>query len=583
MLTEIRLTNFRKFESYVISCKKGNVLVGPNNAGKSGIIEALRILDNCIRLTKRKVPYSIQVPSGDVLDGFLIPESSIDVELSHSSHNYIDSPSIIEYKIANGTKAIVIIKRDEQVKFLLDGGGPRINSVSKVQKYFPLELTIVPTLGPLEREESFVQDETIKKSISKKTSSRHFRNVWYRKTQTEFDNFAVDVASAWPDISIQKPERNIGDRSLLEMFYSENRYDREVRWAGFGFQIWLQILTHLSRAGSGSVVVIDEPDIYLHPEIQKKLLRLLRERFSQFIMATHSVEIINEADEMEVVSINSKYKNAKRIKSEEDYNNIRIYVGSSTNSDFARVAKAKKVVFVEGEDRKIMQMLARRLNFPALAASTVPFVKLGGFQGWEKALGAVWAFKEILDLDIEVFCLFDSDYRCSDEIKSFEQKICSAGLQCKVLGRKEIENYFLDFDILHDSANKRSKEKSKNELDKNFLYEILDDITGKIKSRVFAQRGMKAVDYFKSIGDKRDAATISQLIHEETEMLWADITTRLHICPGKEVLSELNSRLQASGLGSLTMRMISEHIKAEKFDRDFFSVLSELDSFCQLK
>ncbi|WP_426228035.1 ATP-dependent nuclease [Pararhizobium sp. DWP3-4] len=577
MLTEIRLTNFRKYENYIVSCKKGNVLVGPNNAGKSGIIEALRILDNCIRITRRKKPIPIQMPNGDVGDGFLILESAIDVELSHSSHNYIDAPSILEYKISNGTKAIIVIRRDEQVQFILDGGGPRINSIAKFQKYFPLELTIVPTLGPLEREEVYVQDDTIKKSISRKTSSRHFRNVWYRKTQEDFDVFATDVSSAWPDISIQKPERNIGDRSLLEMFYSENRYDREVRWAGFGFQIWLQILTHLSRAGADSVVVIDEPDIYLHPEIQKKLLKLLRDRFSQFIMATHSVEIINEADEMEVVSINSKYKSAKRIKSEEDYNNIRIYVGSSTNSDFARVAKTRKVVFVEGEDRKVMQILARRFDLHSLSASAVPFVKLGGFQGWEKALGAVWAFKEILDLDIEVFCLFDSDYRCSEEIKSFEEKIGSAGLRCNVLGRKEIENYFLDFDALYQAANKRSRDRVKKEIGVADFYKLLENITKKIKSRVFAQRGMKAVEYHKSIGDKRDSATVSQLIHEETEELWADMTTRLQICPGKEVLSELNSSLQTCGIGSLTMRMISEQIKVENFDKEFFSILSDLD------
>lgn len=45
---------------------------------------------------------------------------------------------------------------------------------------------------------------------------------------------------------------------------------------------------------------------------------------------------------MEIVSVNSQYKNAKRIKSEEDYNKLRQYVGSSINYDIARVSKAKK-------------------------------------------------------------------------------------------------------------------------------------------------------------------------------------------------------------------------------------------------
>lgn len=52
----------------------------------------------------------------------------------------------------------------------------------------------------------------------------------------------------------------------------------------------------------------------------------------------------------------------------------------------------------------------------------MPFVKLGGFFGWERALGAVWAFKEILDMDIEAFCLFDRDYRSTEEIEEFQKR-----------------------------------------------------------------------------------------------------------------------------------------------------------------
>jgi len=36
-------------------------------------------------------------------------------------------------------------------------------------------------------------------------------------------------------------------------------------WVGFGYQIWCQLLTHLSRAAEDSLVVVDEPEVYLHP------------------------------------------------------------------------------------------------------------------------------------------------------------------------------------------------------------------------------------------------------------------------------------------------------------------------------
>ncbi|MGF9691573.1 AAA family ATPase [Rhizobium sp. 0TCS1.26] len=579
MLKEIRLTNFRKYDSYIVRCERGNVLVGPNNSGKSGIIEALRILENCLRYTRKRTPTLVQLPDGNVADGHLVPQSSIDVELTHSSHNYIDAPSVLEFKLTTDAKAIVVIERNEPLKFAVDAGGPRLNSASKFQKKFPLELTIVPTLAPLEREETYVLDETIRKSSSKKTSSRHFRNIWFRKSQLEFDRFAEDVSIAWPGITVQKPERQRGNSAVLEMFYSENRFDREVRWAGFGFQIWLQILTHLSRANAASTVVIDEPDIYLHPDVQKKLLKLLRDRFGQFIMATHSVEIINEADEMEVVSINSKYRNAKRIRSEEDYNNIRLYVGSSTNTDFARVAKTRKVVFVEGEDRKIFQILARSLGLDALAQSVVPFVKLGGFEGWQRALGAVWAFKEILDLEISVFCIFDRDYRCNEEVSAYQTEFEANGLTSRILGRKEIENYFLDLTSLRAALNRRRVGRHKAALEEEDFLRLIDQITTKFKSKVYGQRTAKKADYYKNIRSSHDHATVIEGVHAELEATWCDLQKRLHIVPGKEFLSELNSELQQQGIGQLTLRMISESFDTKSIDPEFYDLLMELDSF----
>ena len=51
----------------------------------------------------------------------------------------------------------------------------------------------------------------------------------------------------------------------LQMFCKEDRLDREVSWAGFGFQVWLQFLTHLVAAPDEATLIVDEADIDLHP------------------------------------------------------------------------------------------------------------------------------------------------------------------------------------------------------------------------------------------------------------------------------------------------------------------------------
>ncbi|RWP72503.1 ATP-binding protein [Mesorhizobium sp.] len=580
MLRHIRLTNFRKFDAYSIPLKGGNIFVGPNNAGKSAVIDAIRIVDSCFRYARLRVPQVLQLDGGEVFDGHLIPENRIPVNLSHSTHNYNEDDAVLEFTHVNGARAVVLINPERPVRFYIDADGRRLNSVSHFAGAFPIHFLIVPTLAPLEQEERWVEDETIRRSEASRTASRHLRNVWFRKTQAEFAEFSADIAHAWPGIIVQQPERQRGNQAMLEMFYDENRIAREIQWSGFGFQVWLQLLTHLRRAMPHSIVVVDEPDIYLHPDIQKKLLRFVRDRYEQFIFATHSVEIINEADPLEIISVNSNYRSAKRITSEEDYNRIYSYVGSSQNVDFARVAKSRRVIFVEGDDRRLFQILARRLGLENLAIGAVPFIKLGGFEGWERALNAVWAFREILDIDIEVFCLFDKDYRPSSEIAAFEQRLREAGLRCHVLERKEIENYLLEVRPLLEAVKRRARDRQREQPTDNIIEGWLNEATASVKHRVVSRLSARHVEYSRTVGDRRDMATVNEETQREFELLWERLQDRFNIVPGKEVLSRFNEILQRENVGGLTHRMIVDSMGRDDIDQNFRAILEEINDFC---
>ncbi|MEZ0305228.1 MAG: AAA family ATPase [Hyphomicrobiaceae bacterium] len=72
-------------------------------------------------------------------------------------------------------------------------------------------------------------------------------------------------------MAIKAPELDHSTGELT-MFCLEERMTREIYWVGFGFQIWCQLLTHLSRAAENALVVVDEPEVYLHPDVQRQLL-----------------------------------------------------------------------------------------------------------------------------------------------------------------------------------------------------------------------------------------------------------------------------------------------------------------------
>jgi hypothetical protein len=303
LIHHISLNNFRKFSNFALSLRKGNILVGPNNAGKSSILDALRILDACLRHIRTRNPSMLDIRGEGVFPGYELPHSAIPFGLVNVTHNYGDADAILNFRHGNQNRMTVRLHPERQTKFYINAQVGYLNTSSKFRNAFPINLVIVPTLAPLEADEKYVEDITVQRNSTTRLSSRVLRNIWLRKSNEEFNQFRADVEEAWPAIRLFKPTMQRSNPPLVHMPYSEDEITREVQWAGFGFQVWLQIHTHLRRAGADSTLIIDEPDIYLHPDLQRRLLRVIRNRFSQYIMATLSVEIIKGAETEDIVGI----------------------------------------------------------------------------------------------------------------------------------------------------------------------------------------------------------------------------------------------------------------------------------------
>lgn len=341
MISRIELQNFKRFSRFTLKAQSGNILVGPNNSGKSSILDALRIFDACYRYTKHKKPTLIHTESG-YFDGFEIPESFMPITLANITTNYNENDAIIRMSHDNGAIATIQLHPERPVRFFVDANSQRFSTSIKFRQAFPISLIIVPSLAPLESSEAYVTDETVNKNKSTRLAARSFRNIWYREDDATFELFKERVEAAWSGVSLQKPELVRDQPPRLEMFFDENRIAREIQWAGYGFQVWLQIHTHLLRGGSDSILVLDEPDIYLHPDLQHRLYHDVKNIFPQYFLATHAPEIINEADTKEIIVINPNGQSAKSIRGDKDYEEMLSYIGSAENADFAKISRVKK-------------------------------------------------------------------------------------------------------------------------------------------------------------------------------------------------------------------------------------------------
>src|SRR5574341_1587969 len=107
--TSIRFQNFKAFRNYSVSLKEFNVLVGPNNAGKSTIISAFRILSEGIRKAlARKLEFLEllnQSTSWRGSWGYRVSLIDLPVATENVFHNYEDKESaIVQFRLTNGNE-----------------------------------------------------------------------------------------------------------------------------------------------------------------------------------------------------------------------------------------------------------------------------------------------------------------------------------------------------------------------------------------------------------------------------------------------------------------------------------------------
>ncbi len=200
----------------------------------------------------------------------------------------------------------------------------------------------------------------------------------------------------------------------------------------------------------------------MHPDLQRRLLDLLRSAGKQVVLATDSVEMINEADYDEIVIIDKRRRSARRIVDVDGLQEAIASVGSTHNIHLTRLSQGRKVLFLEGGDIKFLKRYASRAGIDQLARDVnLLAMPIGEFSQWKRVEDAVWTFQEILKTQIEVGALFDRDYRCQEEVDSFLEKMRLSVPKSFVLERKDIENYLLNENSFSRALFKQLREKGK--------------------------------------------------------------------------------------------------------------------------
>jgi AAA15 family ATPase/GTPase len=187
VFTSVRFQNFKSLRDFTVRLRAMNVLVGPNNAGKSTVLDAFRVLTAALRFASRRVPGPLQV-NDQAIVGYEIPTAQIPISLANIHFDYqAEQETSVTFSLDNGNK-LKLSFYDNSRCILTMESRQRTTNTYQFKRNFPASIYSIPTLGPLEEEEELLSDEYVRQSIGTRRAHRMFRNIWYRWTE-EFPIF----------------------------------------------------------------------------------------------------------------------------------------------------------------------------------------------------------------------------------------------------------------------------------------------------------------------------------------------------------------------------------------------------------
>ena len=566
MIRSLHLANFKPFQDFTVEFTNHNVLVGPNNAGKSSIIQALRLVDIAVRTWSRTRQRQ-----------FAIPQDRVPFSLRNALNLYASAGDAAEITcgFSEGTSVQVNIT---------DGSSNPQASVSPTGRGFQTSISFLPPVGPLEEDERLLDRDHVRRTMNTHLAPRHFRNLW-RHFPDEIEDFGNLLTETWPGVTLSQTEPNPAPDSRtgnLYMFYEEDRIEREVAWAGTGLQIWMQILTFLVKNRQANVLILDEPELYLHADVQRKIgVAAFNVPNSQIIIATHSVEIVNELEPDQIVTVEPLSARSIRLT---DISAVQMAVsnlGSTQNIQLSRLARSRRCLFVEGNDFKLLKRLVRCIGRePWEEGRNFSIFPLEGFENWTFLKSIDWVFHNILNEYIQAFVILDRDYRTDSQVDAVMTELRRRGVKCHTWQRKEIENYLLSADLIIKGVAQRlgtrRDTRSPSEVEE-LIREGLLKVTEELKDHTSAQ--MLAQYQLEQRGTGKDPATVNLEFMRNFNSSWQSMEWRLARISGKEALHRLNQLLQAGLKVAVSPSQLVSMVDATSAPPELLSVLREISRF----
>ena len=471
MITQLTLRNFKSVGEQIYKFTDFDLLVGPNNSGKSTVLQSLAIWQFCVdefHRAKRSGSTGIQI----VLPNFTalpVPEFNLlwkdrtdrvypKDKTGTPKLKYILIEILLEWSEPGGktqTFGVELRYHSPQTIYAIPAGGWTAFRECEKNGHLP-RIAYVPPFSGLEPAEKWLDKAPIRQQVGKGQPGSVLRNlllqVWRppaHDKNTDGGKAAkgkpdpadwtelASVVKRWFSVDLIAPKYDSAKDVYIGVEYKQNGKTYDLISGGSGFHQTMTLLAFL-YGYRPTTILLDEPDAHLHVNLQRELLDYFKKKSAekevQFLIATHAEEFAKGVDAQKIMSLLKQVPT--RIESTPA---VLRAMSDVSNEDIARLVGAPYMVYVEGEsDERILRGWAEQCG-ALLVMDKLCFKVMGGGDKHEMKSQADAHFRALSQVVSGVKRLMVFDYDDSDKAFSPEDNN-PVLVEWK---RKNIENYLL--------------------------------------------------------------------------------------------------------------------------------------------
>lgn len=456
MITRIRVRNFKRFKDVNIELGKTVVLIGPNNAGKTTLLQALALWNIGLKRwnEKRKDKTSPEKRPGVTINrndliSMPVPDANLLWRDLHvRSHETVEGKKgtkniridIIVDGISEGKPWTCGFEFDYAnaesffCRPLRQSEGKEPERMIVPEQADGLHMAFLPPMSGLAGSEPKWEPGRINVLLGEGQTAQVLRNLCFnifeQSPKENWERLKEHIRSLF-GVDLLAPQY-VKERGEIRMAYKEaSGAQLDLSSSGRGLQQTLLLLAYL-YSNPKTILLLDEPDAHLEVLRQRQIYQLLtdiaQKQGSQLIAASHSEVVLNEAAARDIVI--AFVGKPHRI----DDRGSQV-MKALTEIGFDQYYQAEQtgwILYLEGpSDLAVLREFAKKLGHEAAAYLERPFVHYVTTNLPNKARDHFFGIQEAKK-DLVGIALFD---RLDKNLQE------GTALQEIMWKRREIENY----------------------------------------------------------------------------------------------------------------------------------------------